>query len=359
MKHSVLRRLGALALALALAVPLAAAPAQASPGPILVQSIEVTPPELNVTADQIGQAGTFTVTVLPADASNQTVSWSSSDTKVIRMNQSGGYRIMGEGTAIITAAANDGSGVTGTCQVTVTEPPPAPEPVNSVRIDRTDSSYQTGVSQINLNLPRNATKPVTAQVSATVTYDSHTDHEVVWEVFDPNQAITFDQTTGLITAVGGGTAVITAKARADEKKTASVTVTVTAYGVINLTGVTVSKQELKLGLAESDTLTAAVQPSSVKDKTLSITTEPLGIVDVADVNGKGQQFRVTGIGLGKAKITFTSVYDPTKSAVCEVEVTPALKALTIDGKNSDNQLILTGVGPGDHKLIHATPSSNA
>lgn len=359
MKHSVLRRLGALALALALAVPLAAAPAQASPGPILVQSIEITPPELNVTTEVVGNREKFTVRVLPENADNKAVTWTSSDTSVITVARgSGTYVIQGVGTATVTAAANDGSGVTRTCQVTVTEPPPAPEPVNSVRIDRTDSSYQTGVSQINLNLPRNATKPVTAQVSATVTYDSHTDHEVVWEVFDPNQAITFDQTTGLITAVGGGTAVITAKARADEKKTASVTVTVTAYGVINVTGVTVSKQELKLGLAESDTLTAAVQPSSVKDKTLSITTEPLGIVDVADVNGKGQQFRVTGIGLGKAKITFTSVYDPTKSAVCEVEVTPALKALTIDGKNSDNQLILTGVGPGDHKLIHATPSSN-
>lgn len=114
---------------------------------------------------------------------------------------SGTYVIQGVGTATVTATANDGSGVVGVCHVTVTEPP-APEPVNSVRIDRTDSSYQTGVSQINLNLPRNATKPVTAQVSATVTYDSHTDHEVVWEVFDPNQAITFDQTTGLITAVG-------------------------------------------------------------------------------------------------------------------------------------------------------------
>ena len=147
MKHSVLRRLGALALALALAVPLAAAPAQASPGPILVQSIEVTPPELNVTADQIGQAGTFTVTVLPADASNQTVSWSSSDTKVIRMNQSGGYRIMGEGTAIITAAANDGSGVTGTCQVTATEPPhPArpPSPSPPPRRSRSTACGSTG-----------------------------------------------------------------------------------------------------------------------------------------------------------------------------------------------------------------------
>lgn len=359
MKHSVLRRLGALALALALAVPLAAAPAQASPGPILVQSIEVTPPELNVTTEVVGNREKFTVRVLPENADNKAVTWTSSDTSVITVARgSGTYVIQGVGTATVTATANDGSGVTGTCQVTVTEPPPEPEPVNSVRIDRTDSSYQTGVSQINLNLPRNATKPVTAQVSATVTYDSHTDHEVVWEVFDPNQAITFDQATGLITAVGGGTAVITAKARVDEKKTASVTVTVTAYGVINVTGVTVSKQELKLGLAESDTLTAAVQPSSVKDKTLSITTEPLGIVDVADVNGKGQQFRVTGVGLGKAKITFTSVFDPTKSAVCEVEVTPALKTLTIDGKNSDNQLILTGVGPGDHKLIHAVPGSN-
>lgn len=372
MKHSVLRRLGALVLALALAVPLAAAPAQAASGPaddpivrieLNETAIELTydndakePPSFQLIAYSISAAGKRTRLM------GNTLIWSIDNENAAEVRLNGKVTakkqdLPGSSIATVTAKLKDDETMTAACQVTVITPPPAPEPVNSVRIDRTDSSYQTGVSQINLNLPRNATKPVTAQISATVTYDSHTDHEVVWEVFDPNQAITFDQATGLITAVGGGTAVITAKAKADEKKTASVTVTVTAYGVINVTGVTVSKQELKLGLAESDTLTAAVQPSSVKDKTLSITTEPLGIVDVADVNGKGQQFRVTGIGLGKAKITFTSVLDPTKSAVCEVEVTPALKTLTIDGKNSDNQLILTGVGPGDHKLIHATPSS--
>lgn len=372
MKHSVLRRLGALVLALALAVPLAAAPAQAASGPaddpivrieLNETAIELTydndakePPSFQLIAYSISAAGQRTRLM------GNTLIWSidNENTAEVRLNGkviAKKQDLPGNSIATVTAKLKDDETMTAACQVTVITPPPAPEPVNSVRIDRTDSSYQTGVSQINLNLPRNATKPVTAQISATVTYDSHTDHEVAWEVFDPNQAVTFDQATGLITAVGGGTAVITAKAKADEKKTASVTVTVTAYGVINVTGVTVSKQELKLGLAESDTLTAAVQPSSVKDKTLSITTEPLGIVDVADVNGKGQQFRVTGVGLGKAKITFTSVFDPTKSAVCEVEVTPALKTLTIDGKNSDNQLILTGVGPGDHKLIHATPSS--
>ncbi len=373
MKHSVLRRLGALALALALAVPLASGPAQAASGPaddpivrieLNETAIELTydndakePPSFQLIAYSISAAGQRTRLM------GNTLIWSIDNENAAEVRSNGKVTakkqdLPGSSIATVTAKLKDDETMTAACQVTVITPPPAPEPVNSVRIDRTDSSYQTGVSQINLNLPRNATKPVTAQVSATVTYDSHTDHEVVWEVFDPNQAITFDQATGLITAVGGGTAVITAKAKADEKKTASVTVTVTAYGVINVTGVTVSKQELKLGLAESDTLTAAVQPSSVKDKTLSITTEPLGIVDVADVNGKGQQFRVTGVGLGKAKITFTSVFDPTKSAVCEVEVTPALKTLTIDGKNSDNQLILTGVGPGDHKLIHAVPGSN-
>ncbi len=373
MKHRVLRRLGALVLALALAVPMAAAPAQASPGPVddPIVRIELNETAVTLTTGALGTAGSEAPTVqliaysisaggVRTRLMGNTLLWSSDREDVATVAANGKVTAVIQdppttAVATVTAKLKADETLTASCVVTVTTPG---EPVSSIRIDRTDSQRpQQGVSQISLNLPRTVTKPVTAQIDATVTYSSYTNHDVVWDVFDPNGAITFDGASGLITAVGGGTAVITAKARADETKTASVTVTVTAYGVTNVTGVTVSKKELSLGLAESDTLTVAVQPSGVKNKDVAISVEPLGVVDVVDTNGKGQQFRVTGTGLGKAKITFTSVADPTKSAVCEVEVTPALKMLTIAGKNSSNELILTGVGPGDHKLIHAVPSS--
>jgi uncharacterized protein YjdB len=65
-------------------------------------------------------AETFTATVSPPNATNQEVTWSTSDAAVASVNASTGVvTAEGAGTAIITATAADGSGVTGTLEVTV------------------------------------------------------------------------------------------------------------------------------------------------------------------------------------------------------------------------------------------------
>jgi len=85
-----------------------------------VSSITVSPvsvPELSV-----GDNVTLTATVLPADASLSTVVWSSSDASIATVNPSTGVVTgVAPGTVTITATAQDGSGVTGTCEVTVEE----------------------------------------------------------------------------------------------------------------------------------------------------------------------------------------------------------------------------------------------
>ena len=60
----------------------------------------------------------LTATILPADADNKSVTWSSSDENIATVIN-GLVIAIGEGTAIITCSANDGSGVTATCTVKV------------------------------------------------------------------------------------------------------------------------------------------------------------------------------------------------------------------------------------------------
>ncbi len=68
-----------------------------------------------------GETLTLTPTVLPADATDKTVTWTTSDESVATVAD-GVVTAVAAGTATITATANDGSGVTGTCTVTVTDP---------------------------------------------------------------------------------------------------------------------------------------------------------------------------------------------------------------------------------------------
>jgi len=69
-----------------------------------------------------GQTRKLSVNVLPADAGNKNVTWSSSAPQKVEVNQTGDIRALQEGTAVITAAAQDESAVHGTITVTVIPP---------------------------------------------------------------------------------------------------------------------------------------------------------------------------------------------------------------------------------------------
>ena len=82
----------------------------------------VTSVTLNQTSAALkkGETLKLTATVLPADAANKNVTWSSSDTSAATV-LNGTVTAVGSGTAKITVKTNDG-GKTAVCTVTVTEP---------------------------------------------------------------------------------------------------------------------------------------------------------------------------------------------------------------------------------------------
>lgn len=82
---------------------------------IKVTSVAVSPKTLNL---EVGQTGTLTATVKPDNATNKTVTWTTSNDKVATV-ANGVVTAVGKGTATITAAAD---GKTATCTVTVKAP---------------------------------------------------------------------------------------------------------------------------------------------------------------------------------------------------------------------------------------------
>lgn len=87
---------------------------------IEVESITLNKSALALTA---GQRETIAATVLPVNASNRQVEWSSSNPAVAAVDSHGKVKAVAKGTATIKAASLDDSSITATSEITVDNPP--------------------------------------------------------------------------------------------------------------------------------------------------------------------------------------------------------------------------------------------
>ena len=87
-------------------------------------SIPVTAITLNTTEEilTIGSSTVLVATVMPENATNKVVTWSTGNSAVATINENGVLRAVGEGETDITVASTDGTFITATCHVTVMDP---------------------------------------------------------------------------------------------------------------------------------------------------------------------------------------------------------------------------------------------
>ena len=81
-----------------------------------VTSVELSEESLDLT---MGETATVKATVLPENAKNKALTWTSSDSDVATVNNKGVITPQGDGTAVITATSNNGISVQLTVKVTV------------------------------------------------------------------------------------------------------------------------------------------------------------------------------------------------------------------------------------------------
>ncbi|MDR3318837.1 MAG: Ig-like domain-containing protein [Clostridiales bacterium] len=178
--------------------------------PYVAKEVETVTLNKNELALEVGQNETLTAEVLPADADDSDVLWSSSDTTVATVDQTGKVTAIAVGTATVTAEANDGGGAQDECAVTVSAATEPPVSVTGVTLDKTTGSVKAGE---------------TLQLTATVAPAGAENKAVTWASSDT--AVATVDANGKVTAVKAGTATITVTT-ADGSKTATCTVTVTA-----------------------------------------------------------------------------------------------------------------------------------
>ena len=256
-------------------------------------TVEATP-VTSITLDQtsaslkVGEKIILTATVKPDDATDKTVTWSTSDASVAEVNN-GEVRAKKIGTATITAKAGDKK---ATCAITVEA-----TPVTSITLDRTSTSLKVG-------------EKVT--LTATVKPDDATDKTVTWSTSDASIS---EVNNGEVTAKKIGTSTITAKA-GDKKATCAITVVATP-----VTSITLDKTSASLKVGEKVALTATVKPDDATDKTVTWGTSDASVVEVN--NGV-----VTAKKIGTATIT-AKAGDKKATCAITVETTP-VTSITLD-----------------------------
>ena len=242
-----------------------------------------------------GDTYALTATVMPEDATDKTVSWSSSDTDVAAVSSEGLVTAKSEGSAEVTVKTNDG-GKTEVCYVTVKA---KVIPVTGISLNMTSMTVNVGQ---------------TMQLSATITPANATDKTVMWKSSDA--AVAYVSQDGVVMGVSAGAATISATAG---EHTADCSVTVE----IPVTSVSLNKTGLTLEKGKSETLTATVSPSDATDKTVSWKSSNTSVVTV-DQNG-----RVTAVNAGSAVITVTTK-DGSKTATCNVTVVIPVTSVSLN-----------------------------
>ena len=258
-------------------------------------TVEATP-VTSVTLDQtsaslkVGETVSLTATVKPDDATDKSVTWSSSNTSVATVSSSGIVTAIKAGSATITVKTNDG-GKTATCSVTVKA---ATVPVTGVSLNTTSLSLTEGETQT---------------LTATVSPSNATDKSVTWS--SNNTSVATVSSTGVVTAKSAGSAIIMVTTK-DGSKTATCSVTVKAK-TVSVTGVSLDYTSLTMTEGETQTLTATISPSNATDKSVTWSSSN---TSVATVSSAGV---VTAKAAGTVAIT-VKTNDGNKTATCIVTV---------------------------------------
>ena len=163
--------------------------------PVQSVSLDITEYTLNT----IGKARTLNATVLPSEATDKSVEWSSDKESVAIVNQNGIVKAVGNGTATITVTTKD-QGKTATCLITVAQR------VTSVSFDKTFITLIVGQEQT---------------LTATVNPDNAADKTLKWTSSDVSVA-TVDQ-NGTVSAKAKGFVTIKVTANDGSRVSASFT----------------------------------------------------------------------------------------------------------------------------------------
>ena len=251
------------------------------------------------TFHSIGNTLTLQATVLPVDATDKSVSWTSDNEDVATIDANGRITAKGNGVVNITVTTKD-QGKKATCVVTVAQW------VTSISLDKTSLALNEGQEQL---------------LAPTVYPSNAVDKSLNWT--SSNTSVATVDTDGKITAISKGNATIKAESKDGSGQYASCSVNV----IRPVSSIELSITSLVLYLnsfPDSETLFATVTPSDASNTALSWTSSN---TSVATVSSHGV---VEAESLGTATITVAAKDGNGAQTTCEVEVRQYVTSISID-----------------------------
>ncbi|MBQ3271619.1 MAG: Ig-like domain-containing protein [Solobacterium sp.] len=323
------------------------------------------------------------VHIVPIDALNQNIIWTSSNPESVSVNEDGVISCVNPGTSTITATTEEGHysvsinitatvgvkdvsfvtdytdiaiGYTDQLSFEITPPNASNKNVAWESDDESiavvdENGVVTGISEgttyitvitedggytasciINVYTVYSESLEITAdtfsviyvetmQLKATVYPTNTTNQNVIWSSSD-DSIVSVDE-NGIITGTGNGTAVITATA-----EDTGVSTSIEILGIVPVSGVSLNSDKLDIVKENTDTLTPVFEPENATNKNVTWSSSDEGIV-IVDENGV-----VTAVEGGTATITATTE-DGGYTAQCEVTVIVLAEGIEITSDISE------------------------
>lgn len=283
------------------------------------ESVELSQKEIKL---YLGENRSLTATVLPSDASDKNVTWSSSNPNVATVSTAGNVVSKSVGTTVITVKTADG-GHQASCNVIVLEPV----------VYATSLTLTSQTSSLNIGESTALTlKMLPANADETLVWES--DNESVAKVVN-----------GDVTAVGVGVAKIKVKG----KNVTSNEVTITVIDKYAVTGVKLNEKSLTLEVGKSGKLIATVLPEDARDKTVTWSSDK---ESVATVN----EGVVTAVSPGTATIKVAAGAGAF-TATCSVTVTERLIPIEKISYSEENKDINLKMGESYTIRVKVSPDN--
>ena len=255
---------------------------------VLITSLTLNKSEL---ALNVGEEESLTVTGSPANATNKTLLWTSSNPEVASVNSSGKVIAAGKGTTVVRADSTDGSGKYVSCVVTV----------NNIQI------LNVYLDKSSLDLSEGDTATITATI-----YPANTTTKTLKWTSSNTSVATVDSKGNVVAGATKGYAIITASATDGSGKFAECVVL--SKPKIHVTGLTIN-YGASLDLLQNDStyLKATILPANASVQAVAWTSSNTAAATVDASTGL-----LKGVALGESTITATA---DGKSVTIKINVT--------------------------------------